>query len=393
MTSEQFPLGQKEGQRLEFKGRDILRRDRKNRNNREKIGREVVGMLNAVGGEIWIGVAEEGGIARRFEPIEDAETERRALRDYLVDSIEPPISSEVEVEIVTTTEGEEVLRLRARPDEARKPYALLRKTLRDFVIRVDERLRPMGRDEVLRPPKKTQDALQKAMDRVQKAREQVERFPNGTFWLHFEPVEKLSIEVQDPIFKDLVLDPALTDNRRTGSHFARASDGPDLVKEGVRWGGRDHKTGLVFQEVTVKRSGTLSFRVALDFFHLQREPNQLWPGMLVEYPTSAFRIARYIYRKWGASTRNVIECALLDIEGWGLRSGDPASFRFRYLRFYEEARDLVWEEPLVFTKDEILGEPDRCGFRLVRRIYEAFGHPEDSIPFFDRKSRRLVLPE
>lgn len=39
-------------------------------------------------------------------------------------------------------------------------------------------------------------------------------------------------------------------------------------------------------------------------------------------------------------------------------------------------------------------EPDRCGFRLVRRVYRAFGLRESDIPSeFDRRVGRLILPE
>jgi hypothetical protein len=61
---------------------------------------------------------------------------------------------------------------------------------------------------------------------------------------------------------------------------------------------------------------------------------------------------------------------------------------------YTTGDDLAWEDPLVFSLQEVIEEPDRCGFRLVRRVYEAFGFYEDAIPKeFDRKTGRLVLPE
>jgi hypothetical protein len=59
-----------------------------------------------------------------------------------------------------------------------------------------------------------------------------------------------------------------------------------------------------------------------------------------------------------------------------------------------EGVDAIAERPLVFTTEEFLLETDYCGFRLLRRIYQAFGLREDDIPQeFDRRTGRLVLPE
>ena len=53
-------LGKAESDRLEFKEAEALRRP-------ANIGREVVGFLNADGGEIWIGVKEEHERAVGYE--------------------------------------------------------------------------------------------------------------------------------------------------------------------------------------------------------------------------------------------------------------------------------------------------------------------------------------
>jgi len=46
---------------------------------------------------------------------------------------------------------------------------------------------------------------------------------------------------------------------------------------------------------------------------------------------------------------------------------------------------------LTLLLSEVL-EPDRCAFRLIRRVYEGFGHREDAIPAeFDRASGQLLL--
>lgn len=395
MTSEQIPLGQKEDQRLEFKSRDALQ-------DRFKIGREVVGMLNAEGGEIWVGLAEEASRAVRVEPIEKVEVERKALRDFLVDTIEPPLSSEeIEIRIVPDDQGGSVLKIQVQPNENRRPYAVLKQSLWDFRLRIDERLRPMSREEIFRRARDAsrkkdgqRQALNAAIAKVQAAREKVKRFPKGTFWLHFEPVDDLSIGVRDPVFHELVEDPALTGNRRSGKHFARASARPVPTRAGVRWAWVDRDREEDVFEVEVGRSGNMTFRANLKFFFRTDEKRHLWPYTLVEYPTSAFRVAGFIYRELASgSGLVVVEPALLDIEDWGLWGGDPTRINVEDLQYYTESPDLIWEKPLVFDMAEIQDEPDRCGFRLLRRIYEAFGYRETEIPFFDRDTGRLVLSE
>ena len=100
----QWPRGKTESQTLEFKGRDALKQ-------MKAISRSVVAMLNASGGEIWIGVAEEVGMAVRVEPIEDVEERKQALWNHLVDTLDPiPKEEEVSLESVDTSEGS-VLRI------------------------------------------------------------------------------------------------------------------------------------------------------------------------------------------------------------------------------------------------------------------------------------------
>jgi predicted HTH transcriptional regulator len=109
--SDGIPLGQRESQRLEFKGADALK-------DPEKIAREVVAMLNAEGGEIWVGLREEEGRAVAVEAIPNAEAEGRRLLDYLVDTVEPPLRGN-EVDVKPQNEGEgTVLRVVAAPEPA-----------------------------------------------------------------------------------------------------------------------------------------------------------------------------------------------------------------------------------------------------------------------------------
>src|SRR6185295_20094854 len=87
------------GPHLEFKGIDALK-------DPEKIAREVVAMLNAQGGKVWVGLREEDGRAVAVEPIADPEREKGRLLNYLVDTIEPAISnSMVNIEVQDQGQG------------------------------------------------------------------------------------------------------------------------------------------------------------------------------------------------------------------------------------------------------------------------------------------------
>lgn len=384
MSSEQIPLGKKEGQRLEFKGRDALQ-------NRFKIGREVVGMLNAEGGDIWIGLAEEAGRAVRVEGIEKPEVEKRALRDFLVDTVEPPLSSgEFEIRTVTDAQGGTVLKIHVQPKENRRPYALLKKNLRDYAVRIDERLRTMDHTEIHQATSAS-DTDRQAEERLKtlKEKNRTPLWPRGTFQIRFQPINDMAIEIQDDIFQEILLDPRLTGNRRVGGHFARASHQPRLAQGKVCWS--DFQNAL---QAEIQSDGSMRFAATLELFHWKGGPRELWANALLEFPVSAFRIASFLYSRFAPEleTRVAVACALLGLQGWSLRPYAPDNLRsLARIQEYGE-QDFEWGH--IYDASDIREEPDRCGFRLVRKIYEAFGYREDEMPrYFEPETGRLVLPE
>ena len=129
------PWGTRENERLEFKASEVLRSPA----GRRKLMEEVVGMLNARGGRILIGVREQDSIAAALDPI--AEVERNlydhSMRDLLVDAIEP------RVRWLHALDGF-VLELDVRlPQEERRPFCRLSGKDRRYLVRVGDRLRPM----------------------------------------------------------------------------------------------------------------------------------------------------------------------------------------------------------------------------------------------------------
>jgi hypothetical protein len=137
--------------------------------------------------------------------------------------------------------------------------------------------------------------------------------------------------------------------------------------------------------------GGIRFTAPLERFrHFSDEPvgKKLWHLALLEFPTSVFRLASAVYRDFGSSMQRVLaDLAVVDLSGWSLKPrGWAAEGSFR------EGNDFFLEEPIQFRREEIVEEPDRCAFRILRPLYQAFGFPEGAIREFDRMKGRLVLP-
>lgn len=402
MTTRRLPLGRKETQRREFKARDSLE-------DRYAVGREVVGMLNAgQGGEIWVGLAEEEHRAVRVEPISDAEVEARSLQDFLMDSVEPaPLSEEIEVQVEKSDDGDEVLRIQAEGRAERRPYALLRRGGRYYVIRIGDRLRPMTREEILGTGKDGKQGRDEVIRRVLQERKGVLQKEEDLLWLRVEPTRPVTLELQAPLFDEIVGDPTRTDNRRTGSHFARSDHRPALGNGRLSWDlTYSRPYGEQRLSVEIQEQGGFEFRLPLSVLDsAERLPagakSAIAPLMLFEYLVSAFRIVRAVYTdpeaaRSGLPEEIVVDLVLLGLEATVLmreRGWFPPDPHANPT--YGEGRVFTLAGvPLVFPTSEVVDEPDHCGFRLVRKIYEAFGVREEGLPReFDRKTRRLILPE
>ncbi len=397
--SGSIPLGKKEDQRLELKGAEALK-------DPEKVAREVVAMLNAEGGEVWVGLREEGGRAVAVEPIAAPGIEERRLLDFLVDTIEPPVSGgEVSVRSVDEGEGT-VLQVAVRPDPGRKPYAFLRKGGRHFVIRVGDRIRPMTREEVFsRGPEGSSEALERAeAELIAEGNALLQRF-RDLFWLRIQPVPPFSLNLDALRASNILIDPSLTKNRRTGQNFLLAAGGmrPRLEAGKLGLGKADD-----FRLEIFRRDG-LEFRAPLKVFHAGHEPGALKPLYwltLLELPISVFRLLSRLLQEeslWEdpASEKTVFiaSLALFGLEGWTLRPSSPRDFHSGWgsylLRVPQSSsvQDLL-STPLRLPLAEVRDHPDRCGFRLAGRIYEAFGYGIDDMPpEFDQEAGRLILPE
>jgi len=390
----EIPLGQSENQRLEFKAREALRRP-------GIIVREIVGMLNAVGGHVWVGLQDAQSRAVAIQPIEDVERQQQRLLDVIVETIEPsPSGSEVRIEVVRSAGGEGLLRVTVRPSAERRPYAQMRRSARLYVTRVGARNRPLARHELekaffaLRSAGRGGDGRRRAVQALLSRRPEPPTGRPGDLWLAVEPLLTPPLALDDPRLIELLRDASASGNRPTGWSFAspystpRREDGALISALG----------GDV--ETRIEESGHISLRVALTAVASRERPRDVWPLALVEHPTALLRLAAAVYRDLMRAdpppdAAVLIDIALLGADGWTLGPYSPDSLEYRVRDHMELDEDEVaWEQPRELALRELIEAPDRCAYRLVRRLYRAFGFGEDKIPRqFDRETGRLVIAD
>ena len=402
-----IPLGREESQTLELKGRDALQKP-------SGIARGVVAMLNAKGGEIWVGLAEANGRAVEVQPVKNAQSERDRLWNHLLDTIEPPpLADEIHVEVVPADAGS-VLRIDVAPQAARRPYAQWKEGGRHFLIRIGARIRPMTREEMrgamTSQEKGLPSKLDAALGRLLKEREELLSSKQPTFWIRLQPDRELGIDIQSKKLETYLRDPTLSGNRRSGWTFANPFIEPPRIEQNRLVLG-DDKSG----RTVIERSGAIEHRAPLHWLaHSKQDPSEIYPYALLEKTVSIFRLASAIYRDPELSSEEMphpprsnfqiaVDIALTSARGWKLRAYSPRSYAWVFehhkVEGFEQlqgtlAGDLLLERPLVLKSKELLITPDRCALRLISRIYEAFGLTEDKIPNeFDRTRGILVMPE
>lgn len=398
MNDLDIPIGRLEDQRLELKGAEALSRP-------HRIGREVVAMLNAEGGAIWIGIREEEGRAVELQVIPEVRRQVERLRDSLVDTISPSIrESEVRVDEVLVEGTSGVIRIVVNPEQARRPYGLTRGSDWLFPRRIGARIRSLSHDELRemfqhgggRTGDETANALRQELDVLRKKGRDV-------LWVRLQPDPPLRLDLTAVRDGDFLTDPRVTGNRAIGKSFTNAAvlggERPRLKVGSVSIG----REGIFF--VTVFRDGGLLFEAPLTTLFAGGRDPELSSEALMEYPTSILRLcsallaASQVFEAGAPApeTEIVAVLALLGLGGWRLRPGSPQQSRAGWKpqpRTLDDQDDLVFAQPpLRFRSDEVRERPDECGFRLWSQVYEAFGFwPEDYPPEYDATTGRLVLP-
>jgi len=383
-------IGRKESLSLEFKDREVLGKP-------ATVGREVVGMLNAKGGAILIGVVDHDGQAGAIQPLDDADVAERNLLNHLVDTIEPsPRGTEIMVETCDLSGFGRILRVRVKPEPGRQPYAQLKSSGgRYYYVRIGDRNRLMTREELAEAWSGTEveeKAEEGARSQVLREREKLQKRSRETFWLCILPIDEIAVEIQSQRVSELLRDASLTGNRPTGWVFANPYREPELRKDRIVQGVPD---GI---ETSVYRSGKITFSAPLASFQRQGPQREIHPDALLEFPTSVFRLAAQVYSAELAPEAKVMaDLALFGLEGWTLRPYSPSVHGYRIHSMqhdtwpFDEGTDFV-DRPISFESRELCDEPDWCSYRLIKRVYEAYGHTEDLIPReFDPKTRKLLI--
>jgi hypothetical protein len=278
-------------------------------------------------------------------------------------------------------------------------------------------LRPLSREEIAEAlrgsSQQTPEAHDKAVTSIeedfQKAVELVAEHRETTYWLRLQPAAELELDFQALRDSGLLTDPDRAGVGDLGGSFVNAyvlgRQLPALMRS-VWSGSGPHLTvgreGLFW--LVARRDGGLLYTAPLESlgavpFVSEPEVN-LSPSDLFDYTTSVTRLIGAMLREQAIWRRGkpseadwLARLALFGLRGWTLRPGTPLTLDFA--RVYKPTvfkdDDLVVDPPLTFAAEELRDQPDRCAFRLVARVYEAFGYFDDAIPRqFDRTTGRYI---
>lgn len=382
-TEAQQLIGRPEDDRLEFKGAEILGQP-------TKVAREIVALLNASGGEVWIGVQERDGVATSFQAIPNAVAARDALWNHLVDTIEPsPLNDEVSIGSVAVPQGGDLIKVAVKGGP-RRPYALLKDRGRQFLIRTGARLRDMSREEVgdaFRGGESKIGEEESSQRMAGVEAELVKHLGTPRFWWTIVPKDPMTIdfehmkEVDRQFCLDLLTNSQLSDNRRSGWTMVLDHEAPKIGTGGVV-----HTVGekAVKHATTISRDGTMTFLAPRTRLARSWDANSvdIFPFALIELPVSTFRMASKFLKHFAKEPfpKVIVAAVIGGMKGVKLRPGSPAEPHppWKEIRTFEDA-DLV-VQPFEVDGQQLVAKPDAAAYRLVLRLYEQFGFDASDIP-------------
>lgn len=396
-------LGRRESQELEFKAAGILEECR---SDPGKVAREVVGMLNADGGEIWIGVREDNGVAVEYQEIDRADEERSRLVDVLIDVIEPAPGPREVALTVEAMDGRKLIRIDVSSRPSGRPYAVRKGQTRLYVVRHDARLRPMTRDEIGKAFVASREAVDESgrekesvLAEMIRLRENALPAGGGDLWIRLVTLPKTPLDLQREDAREILMDPRRTSNREAGWNFVNPYDSPVSSHEnGVRWLGTAIEG---YASVAFSEHGTIKSRTWLEALRWRNEGQVFYPFALMEHVAAVLRLASTVYQalsEGAAPNRDAqvfLDAGLRGAEGWGLKPGSPDSIGYMRREPAPLNGDdvVLWDTPVEFRLGDVVETPDRCALRVVRRIYGLFGYTDrDLPPQFDQEKGMLLIP-
>ncbi len=396
MTSR-FDPSQPEGQRLEYKAAAALQQ-------KNRIARAVAAMLNAQGGEVWIGVRTEAEMPVEIEGVEDAAHARRSLEDALCDLLEPPWSAALGTIAEVVHGAKTLLVVECREDVHGRPFAVVSREGREYVTRAGARVRRMSRDELTRafstavnPPR--DDEATQVIAEFRGLVTDARRFPDR-FWMLATPSERLPVPLpfDDATFREalraLLVDPARSGNRARGLTVPNPFLPVEMRAEAAEI--RDAADQRWF--LRCDSPGSLRFHASLEVpaFNMPLQQDRaLWPYALCELPASFLRLLDTLYELAGVAdeTPVLFDMGLTGAKGWTLGPYSPDTLGYRTKARALDRDAIIWSDPLCFTRGE-LRQRDAIAMRAVSRIYREWGHDGDFLPReWNRETKRLELPD
>lgn len=408
--------GTREGQHLEFKAADSLAEDDESADRMERLLREVVGFLNAKGGEILVGVGEREGCATTFEGVSSPERQAARLRDIFLDRIKPRAA--IEIDCIPVPDSERaIIRIKVPPRQA-PLHAYSSGSKFTVYQRFEDRLRPLTWDEVLEKARRaTRGGGER--DLVRQTRKDIQKWIRGletnhrgeALWLFAaQPVDDVRREVSGELkseIKNAIEDPVLSANRRMGWTF-EVGESPGVIQGGIESGRPPGKPGGAYRNLRFEWSGRLRFTTGLESLEwgaarrgreigkTQERGWVLYPHCVIEYPLSLLRLLGFLYGKMGLRDASpiLVQTAFLGVRDSILLPGRPESpfYTFSEARPFKEPVLYSPMDPLQVTVRDLRDTPDLAAHRLISDTYEAFGHGPKSIPFFEPSAGRFQLP-
>lgn len=403
-------LGQREGERLEFKRKDIF-------STPDKILCEIVGMLNSTGGKIWIGVEEENGKAVRLQDVENAVALVSSLNDRVLDSISPR-EQRVNIFPVEFESGRLILIDVPKCDDAKKPYVLHKGSGIYVYQRFGDRLCPLTLDDI-RVMMTTRPQSTKKDDRGETSRFlgdlRTEFFkaigPATGLWVAISPVSPKDggggLEIQSDRVKNILLNPTELGVRRDGWTWWGGMSAKQLKLKGgaVELG----VTTPVYKLLRVYRNSCITFAQGMEEMLAWRNPDwvkkmnlsALYPYAAVENPVSVFRLTGYLWssKDFNHSSPAVAEIVFGPVEDWLLLPYQADSMGYMTAPHLDPPYGCTRPESTYIHVrihfdhvGEIVEAPDRCAMRLLVRFYEEYGHSQDKIPFYNAQEGRFKFP-
>jgi len=392
-------LGRKEDECLELKRWEV---------EDEKVLRVVVGMLNARGGEIFLGVEEEGGVAVRIQEVREPERRVRSLLDAILDRVSPP-PEDLDVETVEV-EARRILRIRVgKAAGGPAPTALRKGPYLGFFRRTGDRQVALGRDELVREPHSPVDRLDEIRKEIDSSFRELEvaAGDGGLFRLLAKPVRAPDAVVPELDWIRKVLEEPSAVGSRPGTfhclpvwHWAPPEARSRSIRgEGSRpIGWQSGWADPARNHLRVLRDGAVEFRTGIESTLLRPAASGretvLDPAALVGFTASFFRIAGRLLERAGgiAAYATVAEMA-------GLPRVRLRPFRHDSV-YYSGERDerggadgsTVRTGLVRIEASKIRDVPDRAARRLLVELYGCFERWPEEIPYWDSGQQRFEIP-